>query len=357
MKFVRDPNGRHGESPRYAIGGLAGALTLAVLGVFTFAALDTYLLKSSSLAAVISAVLVDLTNGDRSGDNLAGLRVSPALTAAAQAKADDMALHSYFAHTSPDGKNSWYWFRQAGYTFLYAGENLAVDFSDSVDVENAWMNSPSHRENILNEHFTEIGIATAEGTYDGHPTTFVVQMFGTPATQTAPVVALASPEEPTEPALATTATTTKPVPKPAVKPSPKPSSTTPPKVALASSTAPTAASSTAATSTPVATTGPVVATLAQPSTQVLGSSADSVLPSGAGWWEHFLASPKTILTTIYGILAITILVLLAHATELEWHKKHLPHAVAAVLLVVFMGGLLIIAHFLFFSTPVLASVL
>ena len=48
---------------------------------------------------------------------------------AAQAKADDMATKGYFAHTSPDGKNSWYWFKQAGYTFTYAGENLALDFS------------------------------------------------------------------------------------------------------------------------------------------------------------------------------------------------------------------------------------
>ncbi|MFQ5541147.1 MAG: CAP domain-containing protein, partial [Candidatus Paceibacteria bacterium] len=49
------------------------------------------------------------------------------------------------------------------------------------DVERAWMDSPSHRANILNEHFTEIGIATAEGVYQGRQTTFVVQMFGAPS--------------------------------------------------------------------------------------------------------------------------------------------------------------------------------
>ena len=48
-----------------------------------------------------------------------------------------------------------------------AGENLAVNFSDSQDVTNAWMNSPEHRANILNGDFTQIGIATAQGTYKG----------------------------------------------------------------------------------------------------------------------------------------------------------------------------------------------
>lgn len=356
MKFVRDPKGRHQEHPRYAIGGLAGALTIAVFGAFLCATLDNYLLKSSSLAAVVSAVLVDLTNGDRSGDHLGQLTMSEALTAAAQAKADDMAVHGYFAHTSPDGKNSWYWFKQEGYTFLYAGENLAVDFTDSVDVENAWMNSPGHRANILNEHFTEIGIATAEGTYEGRPTTFVVQMFGTPAphaAEAAPVVALTSPKEPTLLATATTVATATPAKSVAVQPA-KPAL----KPTTATSSKPAATTTLAATSTPVASTTPVVAVVEVTPSQVLGSAADSVLPASAvPWWQYLLASPKTILTTLYVVLAIIILVLLAHATELEWHKKHLPHATAAVLLVVLMAGLLLIANVFLFSTPVLAQVL
>jgi len=137
--------------------------------------------SDSFLAAVVSSVLVDLTNIDRSQEGLHGLSVNPVLVAAAQLKANDMAQDSYFAHNSPDGKSPWYWFGEAGYSFSYAGENLAVFFGDSEDVERAWMNSPSHRANILNSSFTEIGIATAEGYYQGQKTVFVVQMFGTPA--------------------------------------------------------------------------------------------------------------------------------------------------------------------------------
>ena len=95
-------------------------------------------------------------------------------------KANDMVANNYFAHTSPSGLTPWYWFEQVGYGFTYAGENLAVNFSDSQDVTNAWMNSAEHRANILNANFTQIGIATATGTYNGAPATYVVEDFGTP---------------------------------------------------------------------------------------------------------------------------------------------------------------------------------
>ncbi len=63
------------------------------------------------------------------------LAVNPVLERAAQAKADDMAAKSYFSHNSPDGVTPWFWLNQAGYVFTYAGENLAANFSDSIDVE------------------------------------------------------------------------------------------------------------------------------------------------------------------------------------------------------------------------------
>ncbi|MEK7641577.1 MAG: CAP domain-containing protein [Patescibacteria group bacterium] len=135
---------------------------------------------ADSTAAVISSTLVDLVNIDRQAASVTQLRVSPILQKAAQAKADDMASRGYFAHNSPDGITPWHWLALAGYDYAYAGENLAVDFFDSAEVEKAWMNSPLHRANITSETFTEIGIATATGIYNGHETTFVVQMFGRP---------------------------------------------------------------------------------------------------------------------------------------------------------------------------------
>src|SRR6185369_13608321 len=116
------------QNSPYVLGGLVSLLMFLIVSIFSLSVFDHYLLGNSSLASVISAVLVDLTNGDRTANNIGGLTVSPVLTQAAQAKADDMVANEYFAHISPGGKDSWYWFKQAGYSFYYAGENLAVDF-------------------------------------------------------------------------------------------------------------------------------------------------------------------------------------------------------------------------------------
>ncbi len=161
----------------------AGVVMLAgiVLVVFLVAVSGRILFPRSEYgAAVLSAVLVDLTNSDRSLYSLGQLKPSPLLEEAARLKVEDMVTRGYFAHNSPDGLTPWHWLNKAGYDFSYAGENLAVNFSESVDIDRAWMNSPLHRENILNGNFSEMGIAVKEGMYEGRPTIFVVQLFGRP---------------------------------------------------------------------------------------------------------------------------------------------------------------------------------
>jgi hypothetical protein len=328
LKYLR--RHRKNDDRPYAIEGATGLLLVLIFSVFALTVADHFALRYSNLAAVISSVLVDLANGDRGANKIGGLTVNPVLVVAAQAKANDMAAKGYFAHTSPDGKNPWYWFKEAGYSFSYAGENLAVDFSDSSDVEIAWMNSPAHRANILNNHFTEIGIATAVGTYEGRTTTFVVQEFGTPApVSTLPVQTLASPTTATEPALATTA-------RPPVK--------TPTKVAtnpvLGASAEQPAATKTVALAVTSAGT-PVV--------------ASTPVETQAGWWEHLLASPKTILWYVYLALALLIGALLLVTTGFEFKQHHKRHALAALALIILMVGLFSAASFYFFSAPVLAA--
>lgn len=141
--------------------------------VFTFSRTDL-------LADIFPGALINEANNDRIKGDLVPLAVNPILVKAAKSKADDMASKGYFAHVSPEGKTPWYWLREAGYEFSYAGENLAVNFFDSQDLADAWMNSPLHRANIMNKNFTEIGIATSRGIYAGKETVFVVQFFGKP---------------------------------------------------------------------------------------------------------------------------------------------------------------------------------
>ncbi|RJQ13473.1 CAP domain-containing protein [Candidatus Parcubacteria bacterium] len=133
------------------------------------------------LSAILPDALVRQTNETRETANLSSLKTNPLLEQAAKLKAEDMASRGYFSHNTPDGLTPWHWLEVVGYRFGAAGENLAVNFIDSADVTKAWIDSPSHRANILNNGFTEIGIATAKGNYNGRETIFVVQFLGRPS--------------------------------------------------------------------------------------------------------------------------------------------------------------------------------
>ncbi|MCR4279726.1 MAG: CAP domain-containing protein [Candidatus Zambryskibacteria bacterium] len=137
-------------------------------------------IHSLNLTAVLPGVLTSLTNEKRIDQSLPQLSENVILNQAAQLKAQDMASKSYFAHTSPEGRTPWYWLEAVGYTYTYAGENLAVNFVDSEDVTEAWMNSSTHRANIVHGAYTEVGTGVATGMYKGRQTVFVAQVYGRP---------------------------------------------------------------------------------------------------------------------------------------------------------------------------------
>lgn len=137
--------------------------------------------NSRFLSAILPSVITNLTNQNRIENNLSQLKESQILTQAARLKAVDMATRGYFSHTSPGDIEPWYWFDQAGYDFIYAGENLAINFVDSEDVITAWMSSEKHKKNILGKNFSEVGIGVAKGLYQGRETIFIVQFFGVPS--------------------------------------------------------------------------------------------------------------------------------------------------------------------------------
>jgi uncharacterized protein YkwD len=111
------------------------------------------------------------------------LTVTAQLTKAAQAREDDMAAQEYFSHVSPQGIRAWSFIQAQCYGYRSAGENLAINFTDSETLVAAWMNSPGHRSNLLNPQFTEIGVGIAAGEFKGHKTLYVVQLFARPLTQ------------------------------------------------------------------------------------------------------------------------------------------------------------------------------
>lgn len=123
--------------------------------------------------------IINLTNTQRKDKGLAEVHLNPELSAAAAQKARDMFAHNYWAHVSPTGTQPWFWITESGYQYRYAGENLARDFANAPDIVKAWMNSPTHRDNLLNPKYQDIGVAVVDGKLNDHDTTLVVQMFGT----------------------------------------------------------------------------------------------------------------------------------------------------------------------------------
>ncbi len=123
--------------------------------------------------------LIELTNQERIKSGLNELTANQLLTQAAYNKGFDILKAQSFKHNLNDRKFS-EWIKDTGYKYSYAGENLAIDFVTNEGVIDAWLNSETHKKNILNSFYEEIGIAIMEGQFNNQNTTLVVQIFGTP---------------------------------------------------------------------------------------------------------------------------------------------------------------------------------
>lgn len=123
--------------------------------------------------------LIELTNIEREKAGLPKVNENESLSKAAALKAQNMLSENYWAHFAPSGKSPWDFILSSGYKFTFAGENLAKNFYNSEDIVKAWMTSPTHRDNLLNNKYKDIGIAVVEGNLNGQQTTLIVQMFGT----------------------------------------------------------------------------------------------------------------------------------------------------------------------------------
>ncbi|HET7098703.1 MAG TPA: CAP domain-containing protein [Patescibacteria group bacterium] len=187
----------------------SSSLTVLAALLISFQILLSYgakaLPKVLGYAANISPTeVIRLTNEKRAQNGLGPLTQNSTLSSAAVAKGNDMLAKGYWAHFAPDGTSPWSFFVSFGYKYKYAGENLARDFSSASATVDAWMNSPTHRENMLNPKYNDVGIGVVEGSLAGADTTVVVQFFGT-LSSSAPAIPVAQAKD--------VAATTKPSPK------------------------------------------------------------------------------------------------------------------------------------------------
>ncbi|MDQ3014710.1 MAG: CAP domain-containing protein [bacterium] len=128
------------------------------------------------------AMVISYTNNERRANGKKALTFNAELAAAAESKIQDMFDNQYFEHESPDGQGAAEIIEKAGYAYIIVGENLAMgNFKDDQALIEAWMASPGHKANMLNNRFTEIGVAVGKGTFNGKTTWLAVQEFGLPA--------------------------------------------------------------------------------------------------------------------------------------------------------------------------------
>ncbi len=154
------------------------AIVLILVKIFVTSFLFVVYPSQFVFSAKISEEVIELVNQTRLVSGLGELQFNQLLTQAAQAKVNDMMAKGYFSHRSPAGDKPWVWLEAVQYPYQAAGENLAMDFSSAQAVHQAFMNSPTHRKNILNPKYQEIGVAVAYGEMSGKQTAVLVQYFG-----------------------------------------------------------------------------------------------------------------------------------------------------------------------------------
>lgn len=135
-------------------------------------------IDKAQASSITQVNIIELTNQEREAAGLNRLSNNAKLAAAALAKANNMFAEQYWDHFGPNGETPWQFIHEAGYNYVYAGENLAKGFTTAEGIHEAWMASPTHRANIMSGNYKEIGIAVVEGVLLGKQTTLVVQMFG-----------------------------------------------------------------------------------------------------------------------------------------------------------------------------------
>lgn len=322
------------------------ALVIVIEGLFITQTLFV-LPNSSYFAAIFASVLVDQTNEKRLAEKLGGLTPNPLLEKAAQLKADDMAEKGYFSHNAPDGTTPWHWFNEVGYNYAAAGENLAVNFTDSKDVTEAWLSSPTHRANIMNANYTEIGIATAHGTYKGKDAIFVVQEFGRPSlvarqtesvsSSTEEVIALISPTEKAPlKQISTTTNAAKSTTTPAVTPPVK----TAPRISLLANS----------TTTEVAGITSEKLAVAE---QLAPVDAPILTTVHTNFAQQLIASPRQTSTIIYLVLAAILALALGLAIFIKIRIQH-PHLIAnGILLIAVLVALILLNEAIGFTQAII----
>jgi hypothetical protein len=298
-------------------------------------------------SAIESATLMALINQERTNRNLSSLFTNQALLTAASEKSQDMLARGYFAHIDPDGNYVWPKIIAAGYTpYKILGENLAIDFSTAEGMIQAWLNSPTHRANLLHPDFVDQGLNAVYGNYQNRYTDVTTSLFGALASAP-PAPATPKPQSPPQPAPAP-----KPSPPPTPTPTPQPTPVpTPQPTPIPTPPAPEPTPQNPSTSTtptiPTSTTG----TLQNPGPaprspeNVSGAQPVSALPQTRNPLSNLLSAfnLSRFLFTLFGLALLSILVadsVIIYRHELAINRSYSSYHLLSFMLIVLVSILI-----------------
>lgn len=180
---------------RFAVAVAGAVVALAASGTALAANASPTVADPQAAASMVRTTSLESSvlraiNVVRRAHKLAPLRASAQLADAAEAHSLDMGRYGYFTHEDRDGSEFWKrveaLYPSAGASMWQVGENMLWSAADEFDADAAvemWMNSPPHRENLLNPRWREIGLGgvkalAAPGVYAGYDVTILTADFG-----------------------------------------------------------------------------------------------------------------------------------------------------------------------------------
>lgn len=122
--------------------------------------------------------ILQLTNTERANLKLQTLEINESLTEIAESRLEDMKKNNYFGHKNNGSHGIKFFLEKTKYNYIIAGENLAINYFDNEEVMNAWMNSPTHKKNILKPIYRDMGISFDYIEINGTEKLVVVIIFG-----------------------------------------------------------------------------------------------------------------------------------------------------------------------------------
>ena len=109
----------------------------------------------------LAAQAIINVNVKRKQANVTNLLADPALNRISRARAEDLVKLGELSHITPTYGTTEELFGKFDYSWTAYGENIGAGFIDALEITNAWLESPAHKENLLNPVFTHMGAGTA----------------------------------------------------------------------------------------------------------------------------------------------------------------------------------------------------